>query len=585
MNAPAAPAAVTAAFQLIPIAALRPSSTTIQALRRKRFDKAALAELADSIRRHGVAQPIVVRPRLKVRVRQSDIGPQWYAEVLNIAGTWNVQGVAHSDKAAAEKAAEKLREDWEIIAGEHRWRAAKEAGLEAIPAMVRDADDGQVIEIQLLENMHRRDLHPLEEAEGYAELMKAKKIKPADVADLVDKSRSWVFGRMKLLELCPEAREAFYEGTLNASIANLIARIPQHDTQRAALKQITTPEWNDEMMSFRDAQELIHSTYMADLKGVAFKLDDATLVPKAGSCSLCPKRTGNQKDLFTDVKNPNVCTDPKCLQDKKEAYNTRIRAEAEAKGQKVIGGKDAKRIFPYGSNNVGGGYASLDTTAWDDPQHRKVRQIVGKEVIELAQHPTTGELVQVVRNTAITEALNAAGIKTHRQKMAAQDATRRKKAGAAAGTGDERILAAIDSEYEERLIMQIRAKLPKQLGAEELRQIVAALTWNDDLHEISLKHWKLPPTRNIDPNDKSLKTLSAAQLAQLLMELMITTEVEYKGTGALEEAAKRYKIDHKALLKTVTEEIKAKAAPKDAKPAAIAKVKSKAKAVKKKAKR
>src|SRR5262249_8943087 len=152
-------------------------------------------------------------------------------------------------------------------------------------------------------------------------------------AERIGKSRSHVFTRMKLLDLCPEAREAFYDGKLTASVAQLVARIGHHDTQRQALKDVIygEPNWQGQHsktpdpMSFREARDRIHEHYMLELKGAPFKLDDAQLLPKAGPCTTCPKRSGNQKDLFTDVKNPNVCTDPKCFDDKRQAVHAGVR--------------------------------------------------------------------------------------------------------------------------------------------------------------------------------------------------------------------------------------------------------------------
>src|SRR5689334_19780351 len=152
---------------------------------RKRFDQAALDELADSIKRHDVLQPILLRP---------NGGPDTY----------------------------------ELVAGERRFRAAKAAGLVDIPATVRVLSDAEVLEIQVVENLQRSDLHELEEAEGYEQLLKCshpngERYTVDEIAAKVGKSRSYVFARLKLCALCPEARKAFYAGELDASRALLIA--------------------------------------------------------------------------------------------------------------------------------------------------------------------------------------------------------------------------------------------------------------------------------------------------------------------------------------------------------------------------
>ena len=129
---------------------------------RKRFDDEALDELADSIREHGILQPLTVR-RLSTGYYQ-------------------------------------------IIAGERRWRAARLAGLSEVPAIVIEADDRKASELALIENLQREDLDPIEEAEGYRKLMDSYQLTQEDVAARVGKSRSAVANALRLLGVCPEVR-------------------------------------------------------------------------------------------------------------------------------------------------------------------------------------------------------------------------------------------------------------------------------------------------------------------------------------------------------------------------------------------
>lgn len=430
MNAPATAAAIAeSTLEHIAIEKLRPSPTHIQALRRARFDKTALAELADSIRKVGLLQPLVAMPFKK-------------SPILNSVP---------SDPTHI------------IVAGERRWLAAKEAGLRTVPVNVRELTDEEVLEVQLIENLQREGLHELEEAEGYDELMKLKKINADAVAGMVGKSRSYVYARTKLLALCPEARKAFYAGELDASKALLIARIGHHDTQRQAMKDLAGNQY-DGPLSYREAHRLILEEYMLKLKGAPFALDDATLLPKAGTCKACPKRTGNQRDLFADVKDADICTDPKCFADKKAAHFERKCVAAEKAGQKVITGAAAKAIFPTEyRREPGGGYVGLDTTCWDDPKNRKVRELVAKhpEAVELVQHPKSQELVEAVRSSTLTEILNERGVKTHRQKVAASTAKSRKDN--AKDKADEALREQIDQAQAVAIYQAAPAKLTKPM--------------------------------------------------------------------------------------------------------------------------
>ncbi len=138
---------------------------------RHRFDEEAMTSLADSIREHGVIQPIVVRP-------------------LN-------------------------NERYQIIAGERRWRASRMAGLKEVPIIIKDVDDKQTMEIALIENLQREDLNPIEEARGYVKLMEEHKLTQDNVSKRVGKSRSAIANSVRLLSLPSEVIKELECGNLS----------------------------------------------------------------------------------------------------------------------------------------------------------------------------------------------------------------------------------------------------------------------------------------------------------------------------------------------------------------------------------
>jgi ParB/RepB/Spo0J family partition protein len=336
MNAPIAPQAVqTSELQL---ADITPSTTHIQELRRARFDPAKLQELADSVKNLGVVQAIVVRP-----------------------------SQAHNGYAK-----------FELVAGERRFLAAQLAGLTTIPATVRDFTDEQVLEVQLVENLQRSDLHELEEAEGYDELMKLKKISADDVASMVGKSRAYVYARIKLLALDIDARKAFYAGELDASRALYVARVKNPKLQVKALKIATEKGYKgDRLYSVRSLREqLTGNGFSVPLDRAPFAQDDQTFfelvsIKKGVSeprslpdCISCPNRTGNCLDLFSQDDDPDVCTEPACYDVKLKQHGERTRKLAEASGITVITGEEAKLIAPKKGELVG--YVDLDEVCPDD---------------------------------------------------------------------------------------------------------------------------------------------------------------------------------------------------------------------------
>ncbi len=161
---------------------------------RKHFDSAAISALADSIRQHGVIQPLTVR-RLSSGYYQ-------------------------------------------IIAGERRWRAAKEAGLSEIPAIIIEADDKKVMEIGLIENLQREDLNPMEEAKGYQVLMEEYGLTQEGVAERMGKSRPAIANALRLLGL-PDAIQALLEqGDLSAGHARALLAAPKGNAQKKLAQRV-----------------------------------------------------------------------------------------------------------------------------------------------------------------------------------------------------------------------------------------------------------------------------------------------------------------------------------------------------------
>ncbi|MCF7644632.1 ParB/RepB/Spo0J family partition protein [Bacillus subtilis] len=147
---------------------------------RRVFTEAELEDLAQSIREHGIVQPIVVRP------------------------------------------APENREHFELIAGERRWRAAQRAGLTEIPVILRDVDDRVALELAIIENVQRADLNPVEEAMGYQLLIDDHDYTQADLAQVIGKSRSHVANTLRLLKLPPEVQGLINDGALTAGHARTL---------------------------------------------------------------------------------------------------------------------------------------------------------------------------------------------------------------------------------------------------------------------------------------------------------------------------------------------------------------------------
>lgn len=294
----------------------------------------------------------------------------------------------------------------EIIAGERRYRAAQIAGLREVPHLEKDADNQQALLMQLIENLHRRDLNALEEAQGVQHLVEEHGYTPEAAAEALRKSRSHVFESLRLLTLCPEAMAALKAGTLKRSVALLVAQRPTQAMQAEFTNRVLTGGPEDGPMSYRSALDLARRNYMTKLDQAPFALDDVNLCPTAGACTMCPKRTSATPELW-DKNDADVCTDTACFAEKKDAHFDRVKADAAQRGQQIITGRAARDIMPSETGSPRG-YILLDKPS--QGSKAPVRQVLGQEVsaasVVLIEAPS-GNLVEAVPTHAASAAVKA----------------------------------------------------------------------------------------------------------------------------------------------------------------------------------
>ena len=174
---------------------------------RKSFNEDELLELAESIKIHGVIQPVILTKRGK---------------------------------------------RYELIAGERRWRAAKLAGLAKIPALVREYTDKEIMEVSLIENIQRQDLNPVEEAEAFKNLIDEYKMKQDDLAERVSKSRSAITNALRLLKLDEKVKAMLAEGLITTGHARALLAVEDKDKQQQLATKIF-----DEKLSVRETEKLV----------------------------------------------------------------------------------------------------------------------------------------------------------------------------------------------------------------------------------------------------------------------------------------------------------------------------------------
>ena len=188
---------------MIPISKIEPNRDQP----RRQFDEAALVELAESIKLHGVIQPLIVCKREKT---------------------------------------------YEIIAGERRWRAAMKAGLKTVPVLIRDYSEQELYEVALIENLQRENLNAIEEAVAYRKLIEEYSLTQEAVAERVSKNRTTITNSLRLLKLDDRVQEMIIEKTLSAGHARALLAIESKDAQFKAAEKMVA-----DGMSVRDAEDYV----------------------------------------------------------------------------------------------------------------------------------------------------------------------------------------------------------------------------------------------------------------------------------------------------------------------------------------
>src|SRR5258708_16344875 len=203
------------------------------------------------------------------------------------------------------------------------------AEVATVPVRIVHLSDAEALVAHLVENLIRAELHPMEEAEGVGALLSLEEPKYSieQIAAKVGKHPSFVAARIRLTELAPPVIEAFYASEIGVSHALLLAKLPA-DQQGEALSACFKEVYNGAdkaariLLPVRNLQFWIESNVLLVLKDAPFDKRDAQLVPAAGSCADCAKRTGHNKLLFGDDlgRQGYRCVDPKCYQSKIAAH-------------------------------------------------------------------------------------------------------------------------------------------------------------------------------------------------------------------------------------------------------------------------
>src|SRR5712671_3402888 len=508
----------------IPLERIRESTTNP----RRVFDETKLREFADNIRLHGVLQAILVRP------------------------------VPDGEGSA-----------YELVAGARRFRASKLAAKSTIPATVRDLSDSECREIQLIENLQRAEIHELDEGIGYRSLMHLKPdfYTVETISAQVAKSPSYVKGRISLTELIPAAQTAFYDGKLSVAHGLEIARLQPRDQEKALMEcfpghRSTGSILKDrkaEAVTVRQLRQWIEREIHLDLKNAAFDTEDANLLPAAGACSTCPKRTGNNPLLFPEIKNRSLCTDPACHHAKIQAFVQRRVGPLAKEGKQPVQISESPswQVLSRAPNTLYEGQYRRAETEGECP-HTQVAVVVDGRRAGTVIHVCTDEKC-----------------KTHRQfshyEISPQEREQRRKLALA---------VRVQKEARARILQAVRQKLPAVLARADFEMV--ALDYfrrlgHDNHHRpFQVYGWEEKKTKtswggnSVDHErlaEARIRELTAADLNRFIVACALVPDVYCPGYSSAETLSKeanlmrtavRYKVDASKIIAGVTSELSAK---------------------------
>jgi ParB family chromosome partitioning protein len=501
-------------YRNLPLVSLTESATNP----RRSFDQTALSELAESIKTQGILAPLVVRP---------------------------------------------VGQHFEIVAGARRYRAAQLAGLETAPVRIVELTDAQALETSIVENLQRRDVHPLDEANGFAALMRLEEPKYSieQIAAKVGKAPAFILARLKLVELVPQwSRHSRKTRSAWAMLFCWRSCSPRSRRKPSplAIRSSTPTAARPSASCFRSGilQQWIEHNILLELASAPFSKEDAALVPEAGACLDCPKRTGHNVLLFEGLTHADQCSDPKCYAAKVDAH---VRQTVAAKPKLVQIStaygtpKDGSAVVPRNK------YVEIRN---DKPTNQKQRDWPEYKTCKFTTEAivTEGSEKGELRRVCANPECPVHHAKKQRSNVAAD-------AGVNAEQEKRRREEALAQATGLRVLSAIVEAVPVRLMKRDLLFVVERLAAMLDERRLAIVLRQHGIGKAKGPADTPAKLLAAfirkseeSILGRLLVEIVILHSASSVNDSGklLKEAAEFYKVDVNAITTKVKQEFAAK---------------------------
>ena len=355
-----------------------------------------------------------------------------------------------------------VKHEFRLVAGHRRLAAALAAGLTTVPCIVKEMTDEEAATAQMVENLQREDLTPLEEAEAFKRMMDVG-MTHVDIAAKVAKSRVYVYQRLRLVTLSPKVKKALAAGTLSVNYAIEMLVLPSHAAQEKVLEAVL--EDYSKIRNRKDLRKIIGDNQF-DLAKAPFSRKDEALVPKAGACLNCAKRTGAQADLLDDTGKVDLCLDGTCYAAKLKAHGAQLVAKFEAEGKTVLCGDEAKKFSPLQRGMTAIHESDFDL-AGDGTTWAQALKKAGKEVPTVLVVKEGGQVVEYADEKQMKAALPTKALKDYA----------RPKADAKAGERAKRLVAlsAVRAVWPTTWKMVVAKAAAPKLEGEHLRAFLGIL--------------------------------------------------------------------------------------------------------------
>jgi ParB family chromosome partitioning protein len=498
-------------YRNLPISVLVESATNP----RRRFNEDNLRELAESFQSQGILAPLLVR--------------------------------------------ELEEQKYEVVAGARRLRAAKLAALDSVPVRVVALTDAQAIEAQVVENLQREDIHPLEEALGFRALLDLNDpaYTPVTIAARAGKSEAYVQGRIKLTELIPPVAEAFLSDRIGVGHALLIAKLPAAQQQAAfaaAFRSMWTSDGNQQILiPVRELAAWIESNILLELASAPFSKQDETLVSEAGACTNCSKRTGFNTLLFSDVRKDS-CTDPVCFRAKLDAHVSRT-LEAKPKLVQISSAWSSREGAPLGRNR----YVELEV--------KRVKPNGSAAKLSPAQKPCEKMSEAIVmdggKRGQIVKVCSDPNCRVHHPDRPSPQKQERERAEERKRIEQEKLAITIRHRILAAVLAKVAAPLKKSDLLQVAQYVIAHLS-SAQVQTLAKRH-----KVEADKSSASLESLLAKRIAsydeaglcRTLLEVSLLDSAYQRGSDgpndSLLETAKRYRIDTAKIENAIGEQLTA----------------------------